>query len=124
MSSSLFVAITPPTLSTAAKSSTRAPVALEACQPAGSTGEPTAYFDDFSGSTPSINQVPCTFAFDLNTGTVTLDGAFPGLPPSLHFTVDFLKGFDGAGGENRVFCSKSSSDDAGYVLAVQLVAAS
>jgi hypothetical protein len=93
-------------------------------QPAGSTGEPTAYFDDFSGSTPSINQVPCTFAFDLNTGTVTLDGAFPGLPASLHFTVEFLKGFDGAGGENRVFCSKSSSDNAGYVLAIQLVAAS
>jgi hypothetical protein len=92
-------------------------------QPAGDTGEPVAYFDDFGGSTPTIDQVPCTFAFDLNTGTVTLSGAFPGLASSLSFGVAFFKEFEGAGGTNIVFTSDTSSDQAGYVLAVQLVGA-
>jgi hypothetical protein len=93
-------------------------------QPPGDTGAPVAYFIDFGGSTPSVNQVPCAFSFDLNTGRVTLDGAFPNLPPSLDFTVEFDKRFDGAGGENLLFHSEKTSDHAGYVIAVQLVAAS
>ena len=93
-------------------------------QPAGSTGEPFAYRDDFSASTPVIDQTSCTFAFDLNTGAVTLSGAFPGLPSTLEFHVEFFKRFDGAGGENLLFTSRTSSDHAGYLLAVQLVAAS
>jgi hypothetical protein len=93
-------------------------------QPAGSTGEPTAYFDDFSGSTPTVNQVPFTFSFNLNTAKVSLSGSFPNLPAALNFTVEYLKKFDGAGGKNIVFYSEKTSDNAGYVIAVQLVGAS
>jgi hypothetical protein len=89
-------------------------------QPSGFTGQPVAYFYG-SGSTVSV---PCTFSFDLNTGTVTLAGAFPSLPPTLAFRVEYFKQFDGAGGENILFYSDKSSDNAGYVIAVQLVAAS
>jgi hypothetical protein len=93
-------------------------------QPPGFTGEPVAYFIDFSSSPRAVNQVPFTFSFDLNTGTVTLAGSFPNLPPNLDFTVEFAKEFDGAGGENILFYSEKTSDHAGYVIAVQLVAAS
>ena len=93
-------------------------------QTSGNTGAPIAYFDDFSGSTPTVKQVPFTFSFDLNTGKVSLNGAFPGLPANLDFTVEYLKEFDGAGGENIVFYSEKTSDNAGYVIAIQLVAAS
>lgn len=89
-------------------------------QPAGSTGAPIAYFDNYG----TVTQVPCTFAFDLNAGKVTLNGAFPGLPATLDFTVEFKKEFDGAGGKNILFTSENTSDNAGYVIAVQLVAAS
>jgi hypothetical protein len=93
-------------------------------QPAGSTGAPIAFFDNFAGATPTIVQVPCTFAFDLNAGKVTLKGAFPNLSGTLDFTVEFQKKFDGAGGKNILFTSDATSDNAGYVLALQLVAAS
>jgi hypothetical protein len=89
-------------------------------QPSGSTGQPVAYIYG-GGSTVSV---PCTFSFDLNTGTVTLAGAFPSLPATLDFRVEYFKQFDGAGGENILFYSDESSDNAGYVIAVQLVAAS
>jgi hypothetical protein len=92
-------------------------------QPPGGTGAPVAYFIDF-GIPLSVNQVPCTFSFDLNSGKVTLTGAFPGLPSSLEFNVEFDKRFDGAGGDNVVFHSEKTSDHAGYVIAVQHVAAS
>ena len=92
-------------------------------QPVGSTGAPIAYFDDFSGS-PTLNQVPFTFSFNLNTGKVSLSGSFPNLPATLQFTVEYLKGFVGGGGKNIVFYSEKSSDPAGYGIAVQLVAAS
>jgi hypothetical protein len=92
-------------------------------QPPGDTGAPVASFIDF-GSPLSVNQIPCTFSFDLNSGTVTLTGSFPGLPPTLDFTVEFGKRFDGAGGENILFYSEKTSDYAGYIIAVQLVAAS
>ncbi len=93
-------------------------------QPVGFTGQPIAYIDNFAGAVPTVNQVPFTFAFDLNTGKVSLNGSFPGLAANLHFNVEFLKEFDGAGGKTIVFCSDKSSDNAGYVIAVQLVGAS
>jgi hypothetical protein len=93
-------------------------------QPMGDTGAPIAYFDNFGGITPTVNQVPFTFAFDLNTGKVAMNGAFPGLPANLEFRVEFLKEFDGAGGKNIVFTSDKTSDNAGYVIALQLVGAS
>lgn len=91
-------------------------------QPAGNTGAPVAYVNNFGGMP---TQVPCTFSFDLNTGRVHLAGTFPnGLPPKLEFRVEYFKQFDGAGGENVLFYSDHSSDNAGYVIAMQLVAAS
>lgn len=93
-------------------------------QPPATTGEPTAYFDNLSATTPTIDEVACTFAFDLNTGKVTLHGAFPSLPASLNFHVEFLKSFTGAGGKNLLFTSNTTSDDAGYVIALELVGAS
>ena len=92
-------------------------------QPPGDTGAPVTYFIDF-GIPLSVNQVPCTFSFDLNYGKVTLTGSFPGLPSSLDFTVEFDKRFDGADGDNIVFHSEKTSDHAGYVIAMQHVAAS
>lgn len=91
-------------------------------QPPGDTGAPVAYSIDF-GIPLSVNQVPCTFSFDLNTGKVTLAGAFPGLPASLDFTVGYDKRFDGAVGENLMFHSNKTSDHAGYVIALELVGA-
>jgi hypothetical protein len=93
-------------------------------QPPGSTGAPTAYVIDFSGSSPAVNQLPFTFSFDLNTGKVAINGAFPGTSPNLNFSVEYFKQFDGNGGENILFYSEKSSDNAGYVIALQLVAAS
>ena len=93
-------------------------------QPAGSTGAPIAYFDDFSVSPPIIKQVLFTFSFNLNTGKVSLNGAFPNLPVNLDFTVEYISEFDGAGGKNILFHSEKTSDQAGYVMAVQLVGAS
>ena len=93
-------------------------------QPSGFTGEPIAYFDDFSGIPVAVKQVPCKFSFNLNTGKITLSGAFPNLPGTLDFMVEYFKQFDGAGGENILFYSDKSSDNAGYVIAMQLVAAS
>lgn len=95
-------------------------------QPPGSTGAPAACFVGFGGQAgpATVNQVPCTFSFDLNTGKVTLGGSFPNLPSSLDFTVEFVRRFDGSGGENMLFHSEKTSDHAGYVITVQLVAAS
>jgi hypothetical protein len=91
-------------------------------QPVGDTGAPVAYVSNYGG-VPT--QVPCTFSFDLNSGKVHLAGAFPnGLPPKLEFRVEYFKHFDGAGGENLVFYSDQTSDNAGYVIAMQLVGAS
>ncbi|TKC85890.1 hypothetical protein FAZ69_21430 [Trinickia terrae] len=93
-------------------------------QPAGFTGAPTAYFDDFSSSSPTINQVPFNFSFDLDSGKISMSGAFPDLPGSLEFFVEYIREFDGRGGKNILFHSEQASDNAGYVLAVQLVGAS
>ena len=93
-------------------------------QPANTTGAPVAYIDNFGGTTVTVNQVPCSFAFDLNTGKVSLSGSFPNLSSTLEFSVEYFKEFDGAGGENILFYSDKSSDHAGYVIALQLVGAS
>jgi hypothetical protein len=72
-----------------------------------------------------LQQVPCTFSFDLNTGKVHLSGEFPNnLPPNLEFGVEYFKQFDAIGVENILFYSDQASDNAGYVIAMQLVAAS
>ena len=89
---------------------------------AGDTGAPVAYFIDF-GIPLSVNQVAGTFSFDLNSGKVTLSGSFPNLPSSLDFTVEFDQRFQGAGGYNILFHSGKTSDHAGYLIAVQHVAA-
>ena len=60
-------------------------------QPVGFTGQPMVFIDNFAGATPTIIQLPITFEFDLNTGKVSLHGAFPGLPANLHFNVEFLR---------------------------------
>ena len=93
-------------------------------QSPGFTGEPFAYFDDFSASPVKVKQVPCTFSFNLTTGKVTLSGPFLNLPGTLDFSVEYFKQFNGVGGKNILFYSDQSSGNAGYVIAVQLVAAS
>ena len=92
-------------------------------QPAGDTGAPIAFFDNFSGSSPAVNQVPFQFSFDLNNGRVSLSGSFPNLPANLDFTVGYLKEFEGNDGRNILFYSDKSSDNSGYIIAVQHVAA-
>lgn len=93
-------------------------------RPDGSAGAPIACFDNSGAPTPAGDLVPCTFAFDLNAGKVALNGAFPNLPENLDFTVEYLREFQGCDGRNILFHSGKASDDAGYVMAVQLVAAS
>jgi hypothetical protein len=88
-------------------------------QPSASTGAPVAYF-----VIPTFTQVPFIFSFDLNKGEVSLNGAFPNLPPTLTFTVEYIREFDGNGGKNILFHSEETSDNAGYVIALQLVGAS
>jgi hypothetical protein len=88
-------------------------------QPSASTGAPVAYF-----VIPAFAQVPFTFSFDLNKGEVSLSGAFPNLPPTLTFTVEYIREFEGNDGKNILFHSEKTSDYAGYVIVLQLVAAS
>lgn len=88
-------------------------------QPSASTGAPVAYF-----VIPAFAEVPFTFSFDLNEGKVSLQGAFSNLPPTLSFTVEYIEEFDGNDGKNMLFHSEETSDNAGYVIALQLVAAS
>ena len=92
-------------------------------QPPADTGAPIAYFNVF-GIPLTVTQVPCTFSFDLNKAKVSLSGAFPNLPATLDFTVEYVKTFDGAGGKNLLFHSEKTSDNAGYIITLQLVAAS
>jgi hypothetical protein len=88
-------------------------------QPSASTGAPVAYF-----VIPAFAQVPFTFSFDLNKGEVSLSGAFSNLPPTLTFTVEYIREFEGNDGKNILFHSEKTSDNAGYVIVLQLVAAS
>jgi hypothetical protein len=93
-------------------------------QAPGNTGAPVAYIPNYTQNPPTVNQVPCTFSFDLNAGKVTLNGAFPGLPATLDFTVEYIKDFDANAGENMLFHSEKTSDNAGYILSMELVGAS
>jgi hypothetical protein len=93
--------------------------------PAGNPGAPVACFENSVGTLDILQQVPCTFSFDLNTGKVHLSGEFPNnLPSNLEFGVEYFKQFDAVGVENILFYSDQTSDNAGYVIAMQLVAAS
>jgi hypothetical protein len=92
-------------------------------QPPADTGAPVAYFIDFTQITPGVIQVPCIFSFDLNLGKVSLNGAFPNLPASLDFTVEYDKEFSGNDGYNLLFHSEKTSDNAGYIITIQHVAA-
>jgi hypothetical protein len=58
----------------------------------------------------------------LNDGKVPLNGAFPSLPATLDFTVEYIKDFQDADG--ILFHSEKTSDNAGYIIGVQHVAAS
>jgi hypothetical protein len=92
-------------------------------QPPGFTGAPVALLNDFGTTPPTLDQLDCTFDFDLNDGKVTLTGAWPDRPSTLTFHVEKLKGFDDEGvGDTLLFASNRSSDHAGYVLAVVHVA--
>lgn len=71
-----------------------------------------------------MKEVPFKFAFDLNTGQVSLKGSFPNLPANLNFTVEYLKEFVGDGGRNVLFYSEKTSNHAGYIIVLQLVGAS
>ena len=44
-------------------------------QPPGFTGAPVAYLNDFGTTPPTLDQLDCTFDFDLNDGKVTLTGS-------------------------------------------------
>jgi hypothetical protein len=90
----------------------------------GCTGAPVAYFDNFGGTSPVLQQVPCKFSFNLNDGKVSLSGAFPVLASNLSFKVAYMRTFDAAGGKNILIYSDKESDKAGYVIAMQLVGAS
>jgi len=46
-------------------------------QATGNPGAPVACFENSGGALNILQQVPCTFSFDLNTGKVHLSGAFP-----------------------------------------------
>jgi hypothetical protein len=92
-------------------------------QPVGDTGAPVAYL-----VIPAFAQVPFAFSFDLNKGEVSLNGAFPPggdtiLAPTLTFTVEYIREFDANDGTNILFHSEETSDNAGYIIAVQLVGA-
>lgn len=91
-------------------------------QPAGFNGEPQAHF--ILTGTGTLDTVDCSFEFDLNNGHATVQGTFPnGVAASFGFDVEYLDEFEGGGGKNIVFVSRHSTDKAGYVLTVQLVAA-
>jgi hypothetical protein len=88
-------------------------------QPPGDTGAPVANF-----VIPAIEQVPFTFSFDLNASRVTLNGAFPYYQPAtLDFTVEYIEEFSGEDGMNILFHSEKTSDNAGYIIVLQHVAA-
>lgn len=93
-------------------------------QPPGFTGEPVAFFLDFTGTPIAVNPVNFAFTADLNTGKVTLNGPFPGMASTLEFELEYLKKFTGQGGKNLLFYAEKTSDHAAYVINFQLVAAS
>jgi hypothetical protein len=87
---------------------------------------PVAYFITGAAGAGAVDQVPLTFEVDLNTGTVTLKGAFPEIAPTLEFELDYLERFTDESGKNIAFYSKSDKpkDKAGYISVFCLIGAS
>jgi hypothetical protein len=83
---------------------------------------PVAYF--VTGMA-GLDQVPVSMEADLNTGTVTLKGAFPEIAPTLEYRLEFLERFSDDVGKNIVFYSKSDkpADKAGYISTFTLIGA-
>ena len=78
----------------------------------------------FITGTHGVDQVPLAMEADLNTGTVTLKGAFPEIAPTLEYRLEYLERFAEDGiGKSIVFYSKSDkpSDKAGYISTFTLV---
>lgn len=90
-------------------------------RPVGTPAAANAYFDNFGGQAAQLVQIPCTFSFDLNESKVSMAGAFPNIPQQVSFAARYTREFVADGGRNFLFASSSESDEAGYVLALQLV---
>jgi hypothetical protein len=83
---------------------------------------PTAIF--IGGSTGyTADPVTVAMEADLNTGTVTLQGAFPNIAPKLVFGLEYCGHFTNGIGINMLFysCLDKSDDKAGYLSALCLV---
>jgi hypothetical protein len=72
-----------------------------------------------------VDQVPLSMEADLNTGTVTLKGAFPEIASTLKFELEYLERFTDDVGKNIAFYSKAdkSNDKAGYISVFCLIGA-
>jgi hypothetical protein len=83
---------------------------------------PVAFF--ITGNN-TLDQVPIAMEADLNTGTVTLKGAFPEIAPTLQYRLEYLEQFEDEVGKNIVFYSKSDkpADKAGYISTFTLISA-
>jgi hypothetical protein len=70
-----------------------------------------------------VDEVDVAMEADLNTGTVTLQGAFPELAPKLVFGLEYFGRFTNDVGKNMLFYSRSdkSDDKAGYLSVFCLV---
>ena len=81
---------------------------------------PVAYFVT---GTPGLDQVPLAMKLDLNTGIVTLSGAFPEIASTLEYQLEYLETFVDDVGKNIVFYSKADkpADKAGYISTFCLI---
>lgn len=72
-----------------------------------------------------VDQVPLGMEVDLNTGTVTMQGAFPEIASTLKFKLEYLEHFTDDVGKNIAFYSKSDKPDdkAGYISVFCLIGA-
>jgi hypothetical protein len=72
-----------------------------------------------------VDPVPLSMEADLNTGTVTLKGAFPEIASTLKFELEYLERFTDDVGKNIAFYSKAdkSNDKAGYITVFCLIGA-
>jgi hypothetical protein len=79
----------------------------------------------FITGTNGVDPVPLSMEADLNTGTVTLTGAFPEIASTLKFELAYLERFTDDVGKNIAFYSKAdkSDDKAGYISVFCLIGA-
>jgi hypothetical protein len=85
---------------------------------------PLAMFLRSSTTGYSVDPVQVTMEADLNTGTMTLQGALPEmLPPKLEFRLEYFGRFTNDIGKNILFYSKADkpSDKAGYLSVFCLI---